>query len=301
MSLLKELIDTIDISIIDLLGEEIKPEELQQTIQGLINETFVKFQANENEMNTLNNLVNLRGEKIKPYIEKNEFRYIKRSGSTIRAYDEFQNKLDLDNIIWKELSDPTDDAWLEFLIEDKILNLSFIKYALSNFNNRNKTKLTFEEIRSVIKIWISGSWFQEISKFCSSDINIALRLINSFIGYDIQSAAVSIIRNVEMRFEIVQKEISETVLNFPQYLVYGLKTSLQLFLIEIGFNDRIAIIELSNLLETTNYNYNGLLQLKEYLRENKKELLEELLKKVPQISYNKTEESFRFLEFRNID
>jgi helicase len=297
----KELLDTIDISIIDLLGEEINPEELQKTIQELINETFVKFQASDTEIDTLNNLVNLRGEKIKPYIEKNEFKYIKRSGSNLRAYEEFQSELDLDNIFWKELNNPADDAWLKFLVEDKILNLSFIKFSLSNFNNRNKTKLTFEEIKSVIKSWIGGDWFQEISKFCNNDVNIALRLINSFIGYDIQSAATSIIRNVEMRFEIEQKKISETVLNFPQYLIYGLKRDLQLYLIEIGFNDRIAIIELSDLLETRNFMFNGLTSLNEYLRENKMELLTELQRKLPIISYNKTEESFNYLDYKNIN
>lgn len=297
----KELIDSIDISIIDLLAEEISPDEIQQTIQSLINETFAKFQSNDLEVSTLNSLINLRGEKIKPYIENKEFKYIKQSGSTIRRYIEIKNNLDLDNKFWQELIDPTDDKWLKFLLDDKISNLSVIAFKLSEFNKKNKLELTFKEIKKVIKLWIDGNWFEKISEVCSNNIDISLRLVNSLIGYEIQSAVSSIIRNVEMRFEEDgDKIISQAVLNFPQYLLYGLKTPLQIDLIEIGFSDRIGIIELSKLLLENEYVHIELERLKRYLRKNKKTLLELLKNRIPMISYNKTDDSFTYLDFLNM-
>jgi helicase len=296
-----ELIDTIDISIIDLLSEEIKSEELQQTIQNLINETFAIFQSNETEIKTLNDLVNLRGEKIRPFIENNEFKYIKQSGSTIRLYNEILNKLELDNPIWQELKDPISDDWLKLLIDNKIATFSIIKNKLKEFNTINRTALTFEEIKLSIKLWINGNWFQSISEVCGNDIDITLRLVNSFLGYHIHSVSVSIIRNIEMRLKENEKDISTTVLNFPQYLLYGLKTPLQLDLVEIGFNERIGIIELSNLINERNYTYNELSQLKRYLRRNRDELLEELGFIIPKISYDKTLESFMYLGYLNMN
>jgi len=298
----KELIDVIDISIIDMLGEEINPDELQQTIQNLINETFAKFQSDDSEIKTLNNLINLRGERIKPLFVSNEFKYIKQSGSTIRGYNEIKDNLDLNNSIWEELTDPTNGKWLKFLIDDKISNLSVVKYKLAEFNKRNKTKLTFKEIKTAIKLWIEGNWFENISVVCQNDIDTSLRLINSFIGYQIQSVAASIIRNIEMRFEEDKdKIISQTILNFPQYLLYGVKTPLQLDLIEIGFSDRTGIIELSKLLTERKFEYSELQRLKGYLRKNREKLLKDLLKQIPSISYDKTNESFRFLTFRNMN
>jgi superfamily II DNA/RNA helicase len=297
----KELIDAIDISIIDLLGEEIEPDNLQQTIQNLINETFAKFQSNDSQIETLNNLINLRGEKIKPFIVSNEFKYIKQSGSTIRGYNEIKDNLDLENHFWQELTDPTDDQWLIFLLDDKILTLSVITYKLSEFNRSNGTELTFKEIKKAIQLWINGNWFEKISEICSNDIDTTLRLINSLIGYQIQSAAASIIRNVEMRFEDDDKIISQTVLNFPQYLLYGLKTPLQIDLIEIGFNERIGIIELSKLLVESDVQYEERWQLKKYLRINRELLLDILKDKIPKISYEKTNESFNFLTFKNMN
>ncbi|HEY4789361.1 MAG TPA: DEAD/DEAH box helicase, partial [Bacteroidales bacterium] len=298
----KELIDSIDISIIDLLAEEIEPDELQQTIQNLINETFAKFQSNDSQIETLNTLINLRGEKIRPFIISNEYKYIKQSGSTIRGYNEIKDNLDLENSFWQELTDPLNDMWLKFLIDDKISKLSVVTYKLSVFNKRNKTALTFKEIKQAIKLWIDGKWFEEISLVCSNDIDITLRLINSLIGYQIQSAAASIIRNIEMRFEDDdEKTISQTVLNFPQYLLYGLNSPLQLDLIEIGFSERIGIIELSRLLSEKEYEYTELIGLKNYLRTNREQLLEILKERIPKIAFDKTSESFRFLTFRNMN
>lgn len=298
----KELIDAIDISIIDLLSEEINPDDLQQTVQNLINETFAKFQSDESELETLNNLISLRGERIKPLLESNEFKYIKQSGSTIRGYNEFKDNLDLSNPIWQELDDSTNEAWLSFLVDEKISIQSVIKYKLSEFNKRNRTELTFKEIKSAIKLWIEGYWFESISEVCQNDIDISLRLVNSFIGYQIQSIATSIIRNVEMRFEESEDLIiSQTVLNFPQYLLYGVKTPLQLALIEVGFSDRIGIIELSNLISESGFEYLEIRQLKSYLRLNRIELLKDLQNKLPNISYDKTNESFRFISILNIN
>ena len=298
----QELIDSIDISIIDLLGEEIEPDDLQHTIQSLINETFAKFQSNDSQINTLNNLINLRGDRIKPFIANNEFKFIKQSGSTIRGYNEIRDNLDLENSFWLELNDPSDDKWLNFILDDKISKLSVITYKLSEFNKRNKTELSFKEIKRAIKLWISGNWFESISSVCLNDIDTSLRLINSFIGYQIQSAAASIIRNVEMRLEDdIQKTISQTVLNFPQYLLYGVSTPLQLDLIEIGFSERIGIIELSKLLTERVYEYSELIQLKNYLRKNREQFLKILKDRIPKIALDKTSESFGFLTFRNMN
>lgn len=298
----KELIDAIDISIIDLLGEEIEPDNLQQTIQNLINETFAKFQSNDSQIETLNNLINLRGEKIKPFIISNEFKYIKQSGSTIRGYNEIKDKLDLENHFWQELTNPTDGEWLSFLFDDKISKLPVVIYKLSEFNKVNKTELNFDDIKKAIQLWTNGNWFEKISEICLiNNIDVTLRLINNFIGYQVQSAAASIIKNVEMRFENDDKEISQTVLNFPQYLLYGLKTPLQIDLIEIGFNERIGIIELSKLLVESDVQYEERWQLKKYLRINSELLLDILKDKIPKISYDKINESFRFLSFEKMN
>lgn len=297
----KELIDAVDISIIDLLTEEIQPEQLKETIENLINETFARSQANDRESTTLNSLIGLRGDKMLPYIKSNEFRYIKQSAATIREYNEIRSNLDLDNQLWANIDNPISDEWLSFIIDNQAANLSQVTYRLSQFNKINRTELTFADVKSVIKLWMSGNWFDKIAEACKCDIDTALRLINSFIGYHLQSACSSIIRNVEMRLTDDKRIISSTALNFPQYLLYGLFNPMHIALVEIGFNDRIGIMEVSKIVAGSGFTYDTIPELKRYLRNNREEILMDLEGKIPVISIEKTKEAFRYLGFLNMN
>jgi superfamily II DNA/RNA helicase len=297
----QELIGSIDISIIDLLGEEVVADELQQTIQDLIDQTFAKFQCNEHESKALNDLIGLRGERLKPIIESNEFSYLKQSGLTIRTYFEIRDILDLESEIWELSDSPVSDEWLNFLFDDKISTLSIIKYRLAEFNKVNKVAVTFSEIKQVVKLWIEGSWFPEISKFFKGDIDIALRFVNSFLAFHIQSVASAIIRNAEIKLEEQGIDISTEILHWPHYLMYGLRTELQLTLVDIGFNDRIGIIELSKILDKRGYEYSNFRVLKSYLGTNQVQLQAELKTKIPQISFTKMSESFTYLNVENMN
>lgn len=295
-----QLIDTIDISLIDLLGEETEPEEVTNTIQNLIDQTFAKHQSNETEAETLNNLVSLRGEKIQPLIEANEFRFLKQSGATIRLYSQIQNLLDLENEIWQNLENPVSDEWLNFIIDNILFKIPTTEFTLNEFNKRNKSTIEIDALKAILKSWIGGGWFREIAGFCGNDIDIALRFINSFVCYFIQNTVASIVRIAEMKLSESEVALSDTILKFPQLLLYGLNSQLQLDLIELGFSDRFGIIGLSNLLNQRNIRYSQLTTLRIYLRRNREGLIEELQDNVPIISLNKINESFRYLEVSNI-
>jgi len=201
------------------------------------------------------------------------------------------------------LEDPIDDKWLNFIL-NLVFQLSSVKYHLEKFNEKNfknKTSdyLTPSKIKEIIKFWIEEKWFEDISKQCSNDINISLRLLNQFIGYNIQSVISSIIHIVEMKLKNDEKEISKIILDFPQYLNYGLKNRFQLDLIELGFTDRIGVIKLSKFLKDK-IEYNELKDLKKYLYNNKKNIFEHLKKTLPVISLNKIQKAFDYLDFEPV-
>ncbi|MCK4797142.1 MAG: hypothetical protein KAT05_07155, partial [Spirochaetes bacterium] len=298
----KELIESIDTSIIDLLEESIDIEKFDGEIQNLINNTFASYQANKEEKNILNILIKLRGEKIKPYIKTEEFSFIKKSSSTLRIYEELKSKLELTNPIWKETNTPTNEKWLNFIVSI-ISELSIVKYRLELFNKKNfQTKkseyLTFEDIKTAITLWLKGKWFKDISTICSNDINISLRLIKFITEYNIQNVISTIIHIVELKLKTESKVISQVILDFPQYLLYGLEERLQLDLIEIGFTDRIGIIELSRM--TNKVEYSKLRELKSILKYNEEEIISFLKNKLPQLSLAKIKDSFNFLRYDNI-
>ncbi|MDD2785598.1 MAG: DEAD/DEAH box helicase [Patescibacteria group bacterium] len=357
----KERVDVIDKAIIDLLEENISVESIEEKIENLIKETFAYYQANEEEKKTLNTVIQLRGKKIKQYIENTNYQYIKKSGSNLRLYEELEEKLDLENDIWTNLENASNDEWLDFILEI-VFSLSSIKYQLQKFNEKNfncmidrkkifpkyneyknilknifedteSKKLVFKnqiveadptdnflnfpenlerilnralekrkkyitpiDIKKTIKLWMNGKWFEEISKeVCSDNINASLRLINQFMGYNLQSAITSIIHITELKLKEDKKVISGTILDFPQYLQYGLKNKIVLYLMELGFTDRIGIIALSK--ELSGLEFSEPQELRNYLNLNNQQVLNSIKDKLPRIVYDGIEKSLNFLEY----
>ena len=288
----KELIDTIDISLIDLLSEEIGIEELTPTIESLINETFASFQSNDEQNAVLNNIINLRGQRIRPYVENNEFQYIKQSGTTLRLYKEINSIMDLSHPAWNELKTPVDDTWLNFIVDDNIAKLPVLIYHLADFNKINKTTITFSDVKEIIKSWIEGNWFDTLSGYFNGDVDITLRFINSFIIYHFQNACSAIIRIVQLK-SAAPDFIPTHILNFPSYLSHGLNTTLKLNLLELGFNDRIGIIELAAVIDDTFDDDISLLEA--FLINNKNFLLEILSGSIPNIVAKKLTQTFNYL------
>jgi helicase len=297
----KELIDAIDVSIIDLVSEEIKVEQLEATVRSLIDQTFAKFQANDEQSGTLSNLVTLRGQKLESIIESNEFRFLKQSGANLRIYLDFRGELNVNNPLWQTVADPIQEDWLTFILDDFIFKQSSYINKLNSFNLFNRTSLSMAILKEIIRKWMTGSWFGELSKEFNLDMDVCLRIVNSLICFNTQNIAAAIIRNVELRLSDQKIAISLVALNFSQYLLYGLQKDIQLRLIEIGFNDRISIIALSDLILATGIEFNSLNELRSYLTQNEDRLILELQEIIPIISLDKTKEAFGYLTILNMN
>jgi len=127
-----------------------------------------------------------------------------------------------------------------------------------------------------------------------------LKLINQFIGYNLQSVITSIINIVELQLKEKEIAISKIILDFPQYLQLGLQSRIELDLVEIGFTDRIGIIELSK--ELSGFQYAELNELRNHLsnNSNSEQILKGIKNKIPNIVFDKIEKSLSFLKFNNI-
>ncbi len=298
----KLLIDTIDKSIIDLLGEDVDVDQLETEIENLIKETFASYQSGEEEQKTLKSLISLRGEKLKPYIENGEFVIIKKSSSTIRMYEELVNLINIDDEIWTNADNPLNEHWIN-LIFSILSHSSIIQYKLEEFNKiniKNEEKfLSLSDIKNCVKFWIQGNWFNEISQQCLGNIGLALKIINSFVGFELQNIISSIIHIAESKLKDNEKEISRTILNFPKFLCYGLNSQLQLDLMEIGFTDRIGILELSKILEG-NIDYSEAYELKIIFHNNDEQIIKNIKDNVPEISLKKIVETFNYFDFEII-
>jgi helicase len=244
---LQELLDSIDVSMIDLLSEEVEIGKLNELVNNHLQQTLSYFQSNEQEKKTLTTLFEFRAEKLKPIIEKGEFQILKNSGTNIRLFDEINSHFDFENEIWNQEFESLDEDWLKYILDDGIFKLQRYSSNLDSFNERYEVKLTNDAIKDAIKLWMNGNWYDTLCNELNIPMQQTLRLINSFINFNIQSVISAIIRLKELNSS--EHTMPTNIANWSSFLQHGVNSQLKLDLIEMGLIDRVAVLEFSKYLD----------------------------------------------------
>lgn len=294
----QELLDSIDESMIDLLAEEVEINNLKKIVNELVGRTLSFYQANEEEKNTLSKIFEIRTERLLPVIERGDFKTLKNSGTNIRLFDEIKSYFDFDNEIWLEDFEPLDQKWLLYILDNGIFKLPKITSELETFNNYNRCDLNFHDVKLGIQLWMRGNWFEEICNNLNIQTYQALGLVNSLIGFNIISAISTVIRVRELIFPDVT--FPKNIANWTSFLQYGIDSQIELDIIEIGLTERISVLALAKHLKSIEYSHTDYQTLKTYLFNNKNELLAQMQKVLPAISFDKTKSFFGRLDIRNI-
>jgi helicase len=293
------LLDSIDISLINLLTEEIGVEDLENQIKLLIQKTFAYYQASDREKATLQDLFLQRGKKLGTYVASNEFKIIKRSNSDIRLYENVSNILDLQSDIWITTDDPLSEQWINHIL-DILLQLPQVKYKIQEFNDMNSLVLEKQQIKKIISLWLNGKWYNEISLETGFEVDTLLNIFTSLINSQIQMYSSKVIRIASNLLEDIGKEISKVILDWPHYVNYGLKNRGELDLVEIGFVDRDAIIALYRWLKGNGMEYQTLKELRNIISQNRERIYSELKSHLTAISYERLLEGIKFCQHKNI-
>ena len=156
---------------------------------------------------------------------------------------------------------------------------------LDEFNRINRCDLSSEQIKTAIILWMSGEWYLKISVELELDIQIVLKLIHSFISFNIQSIISAIIRIKELTDS--NNALPNNILNWSSFLQHGIDSQLNLDLIEMGLTDRIAVLKVAEFLRSLNYLHIDYKKLKSYISEIGAEILRSLKPNLPVISYEK--------------
>ncbi|GHV37266.1 hypothetical protein AGMMS49546_04510 [Spirochaetia bacterium] len=275
-------VEAIDFSLLELLSEEIGIDELLVMVDEIVKNTYSYFQSNVEEKDTLSKICNYRARKFIPYIESQKFKEIKGSSVSLSSYDEIDRNIDFNNDIWfaNEISH---EDWITFIFDNSIFTLQFYNDILLEFNNKNKVEIDPVALKSILLLWLTGSWYCDISTYTGLDIKVILRLINKLFTYELQSLLSAIIRIAEIRNENI--EISQFIINWPKMMQYGLDSQLKLDLLELGLSDRVAIIKLNQYLHNINFNYQSKGELVEFINNNVEIIRNIPTHDIPNISY----------------
>jgi superfamily II DNA/RNA helicase len=259
-----DAINSIDISLLELLSEEVGSDELMRIVMDLVSNTFSYYQSNEKQKDTLTKIFIHRANTLLPYVNSDDFKLIKGSGSSISEYEIINKIFDFENEIWYSNSEVLSESWLLYIFDNGIFQFDNIKHNIDNFNDQHKVHLDFKIIKDVVVYWMKGAWFNELSNISGISVNLILELMNTVFQFQFQSLLSSVIRIAELKSE--GKLISQTILNWTKMFQYGLDTQLKLDLLELGLNDRVAILFLDNYCISKGYNHQSKHELKQYLK-----------------------------------
>ncbi|MBT2161458.1 DEAD/DEAH box helicase [Zobellia barbeyronii] len=293
-------LDSIDISLIDLLSEDIDPEELEQVVSNMLSNTLSHHQASEEEKQTQEQLFNLRANKIRSYIEEGKFAQIRLSGTSLRSFQSISEIFDFENEIWtKKFNSPLDEDWINYLIVEGLLPSKEFQSALDKFNvwtMKEGNELSNEDILKAFQLWMEGNWYSQIALALNTDVYKVIRLINSLIAYNLQTLASSVIR-IKMAKDKDYKPNS-LIFNWPLFLQYGIDTKMKLILYELGLTDRVAVLHLSRVLQSMEIEISDDNVLAATILEKVEVIKAELIDKIPFIAFDKIDRFIQLLKFR---
>jgi len=269
----QQLIDSIDTSLIDMLGEESDSSQITGLLKTYIENTYTYSQATQTEKETLTNIIQLRTNRITKFIETSQFKIIKQSGLNIRLFESLEALVDLSNNVLTSTDDPLSSTWIDYIV-DIVFNLKQFKHILSIFNEINDTQISDPEIKKIICLWMSGKWFGEIAEESHYDIEVILKLFSSVIGFSLNTLSAKIIRFIENKFADSTNVVSSVVSNWPTYLEYGVHNHVLVDIIALGFNERVGAYLLYE--EISHYTYFDREELKSLLLTNKIDLTEKI-------------------------
>jgi hypothetical protein len=132
----------------------------------------------------------------------------------------------------------------------------------------------------------------------SLEIYQVLRLINSFISFNIQTVVSAVIRLKELK--ATGYTLPTTIANWPSFLQNGVDSQLKLDLIEMGLIDRVAVLGLANYFTSVDFVYEDYKSLRAYLIQNGDQIIESQKDKLPTISFEKVEIFIRRLYIRTL-
>lgn len=117
----------------------------------------------------------------------------------------------------------------------------------------------------------------------NSTVDDALIFIR-FLEYGLQNSAGSIIKYIDSKRRESEENTSDVILNWPNYVIYGVDNRLKLDLAEINIPDRILVQQIANWFIENEIPYDDQEALRSIILRDQLLLLGYLEGRVPQIS-----------------
>ncbi|UMY65115.1 MULTISPECIES: DEAD/DEAH box helicase [unclassified Flavobacterium] len=267
--------DYIDNSIIQLLAEDAPVENLEQEINTLIENTLTYYQSDDALKTRLRELFALRAERVRPIVEGGSLDLIRYTGIPLRSFSRIEGLVDYEQDFLSEIENPLDSRWINFLFD--------ILYEIEDFNNSIPFGISKERFIDALAIWIEGGWYHDVAESLNLTVDETLVFIR-FLEYGLQNSAGSIVKYIDYKRTENEEETSDIILNWSNYVIYGVDHRLKLDLMEINIPDRIMVQQIANWFIENEMEYNDQDNLRNLISIHQLDISKFIENKAPNIS-----------------
>lgn len=187
---------------------------------------------------------------------------------------------------------------------DILFSLPQIIATVDDFNTgRSKDEMAVDAtvIRDICTLWMKGHWYGEIATRLNVEVSYLLRIFSSIVHSTIGTYVAQIIRLASYLSEHeVGISISETILDWPQYLMSGLQYKTELELVNLGFTEREGVIAIARWMALNNVQGFSGPALKSWLVLFEDKLLAEIKDLITTVAYDKSAKDFDLLRHQPI-
>lgn len=245
-SLFQSMIDGIDATLIDLAAEEIGEEYLARLARELADETFASRQVDESGRRVLQDVFELRAQRVSGIQSDGRLGWIRETGTRARILNSVENSLLPLHPTWDDFTSPTDTtlvrmlcewAWTRIELQDAVREA----YRLGDQADTNLVRQSFV---GLVVMWLSGRRFTEMAVHSNLSVDDMLGVYTRVLAFVFQTLVEQGVTLLAKLLESQGRVLAPVVVQFPEHLRFGVPTIAALALASGGIRHRRAAVDL---------------------------------------------------------
>jgi helicase len=218
---LHPLIDGVDATLIDLAAEELGEARLREIASGLAEQTYAAQEARDDTTALMRQVFELRADRIIGIRAAGRLGWIRETGARARMLDSVESSLLPARDRWDDIVTPTDPALVDALL-GWAWELPDIRRAIAEaYGDDEPTRDAFGHL---LRGWLDGQSLVEIAADSGLTIDDMLAVHAKVVTYELQTAVEQGIAILRKFCEAEEIPISNSVLEFPEHLRFGVPT-----------------------------------------------------------------------------
>lgn len=247
------LIDGIDATLIDLVADEIGDDQLLQIAQRIADETFASSTGDVDSKQLLRTVFGLRATRVSAWRRAGRTAWSKETGARLRMVDTVERNLMPRRLTWETAIAPIDFEVVDVLLDwawGQPEMIADVSSSIWSSLDANEAKARF---RQLLKGWLLGERYVSMAAASSMSMNDLLNVHSKLLLYSFQSIVEQGIALLSRLVEGAGGTMSSAILDFPEYLRFGVPTAEAYSVASWGIRHRFAAVQLGGYLNAQEF------------------------------------------------